>query len=222
MIERESTVLFFRDLHKTLRTLSDEDAGILMKALFAHANKTEPEGLEKSPIAAALYIGISDQIDRLEEYRAKKAISGKIGGSKPKQNEANGSKTKQTEANGKQNRSKPEQSEPPYPSPSPYPSPLYPSSHEEGGKRFAPPTLEEVRDYVREAGLQMDPQRFFDYFTSNGWKVSGRAPMKDWKAAARNWAAREKVYRPENKKDERRIDYDAAIRDLYIREVSGG
>jgi hypothetical protein len=30
-----------------------------------------------------------------------------------------------------------------------------------------------------------------DFYESKGWKV-GREPMKDWRAAARNWARREK------------------------------
>ena len=37
----------------------------------------------------------------------------------------------------------------------------------------------------------MDPQGFVDYYTSNGWKV-GSHTMKDWRAAARNWARKEK------------------------------
>ena len=53
-------------------------------------------------------------------------------------------------------------------------------------KRFAPPTLEEVRAYCRERNNRVDAQRFIDYYTSNGWKV-GRNPMKDWKAAVRTW-----------------------------------
>jgi hypothetical protein len=32
----------------------------------------------------------------------------------------------------------------------------------------------------------VDPERFFNYYTSNGWKV-GKNPMKDWKAAVRSW-----------------------------------
>jgi hypothetical protein len=55
-------------------------------------------------------------------------------------------------------------------------------------KRFTPPTVEEVEAYARDAGLRMDAARFVDHFTSNGWRVGGRAPMKDWKSAARNWA----------------------------------
>ena len=53
-------------------------------------------------------------------------------------------------------------------------------------KRFTPPSLEEVRAYAAEKGLAVDCERFIDYYTANGWKV-GRNPMKDWKAAVRNW-----------------------------------
>ena len=53
-------------------------------------------------------------------------------------------------------------------------------------KRFTPPTIDEVSAYCRERGNDVDPERFLDYYTSNGWKV-GKNPMKDWKAAVRTW-----------------------------------
>lgn len=53
-------------------------------------------------------------------------------------------------------------------------------------KRFAPPTVEEVRAYCSERGNSVDAQRFVDHYESNGWKV-GRNKMKDWKAAVRTW-----------------------------------
>lgn len=56
--------------------------------------------------------------------------------------------------------------------------------------RFSPPTVEEVRAYCDEKGCRIDPQHFVDYYTSNGWKV-GKNPMKDWKAAVRNWSRKE-------------------------------
>lgn len=52
--------------------------------------------------------------------------------------------------------------------------------------RFTPPTLEDVRAYCQERGNKVDPQRWLDYYTSNGWMV-GRNRMKDWKAAVRTW-----------------------------------
>lgn len=53
-------------------------------------------------------------------------------------------------------------------------------------KRFTPPTLAEVTAYCRERQNAVDPQRFIDYYTANGWKV-GKNSMKDWKACVRTW-----------------------------------
>lgn len=69
-------------------------------------------------------------------------------------------------------------------------------THERTQKRFTPPTLDEVRAYCQERKNNVDPEHFIDYYTANGWKVGGRAAMKDWKAAVRNWEKREK---PEKK-----------------------
>lgn len=55
-------------------------------------------------------------------------------------------------------------------------------------KRFAPPTREEALAYGGEIGLpKTEVDRFLDHFTANGWRVSGKAPMKDWNASMRNW-----------------------------------
>lgn len=58
------------------------------------------------------------------------------------------------------------------------------------GKKFKPPTLIEVENYCAERGLQIDAERFIDYYASNGWRV-GKSPMKDWQAAVRNWVRRD-------------------------------
>jgi hypothetical protein len=53
-----------------------------------------------------------------------------------------------------------------------------------------PESIEVVCDYFTHLGLngiaQEEAEKFFDYYTSNGWKV-GKNPMKDWRATARNW-----------------------------------
>jgi hypothetical protein len=48
------------------------------------------------------------------------------------------------------------------------------------------PTLEDVTAYCRERRNQVNPQRWFDHYSSNGWRV-GKNSMKDWKAAVRTW-----------------------------------
>ena len=62
-------------------------------------------------------------------------------------------------------------------------------------KRFVKPKLEELREFCEEKNLNIDVDRFFNYYESKGWKV-GMTPMKDWKAAARNWAKNDSLYRP--------------------------
>lgn len=57
-------------------------------------------------------------------------------------------------------------------------------------RRFTPPTVDEVRAYCKERGNGVDPQRFVDYYSSNGWMV-GKTKMKDWKAAVRTWEQRD-------------------------------
>jgi len=57
-------------------------------------------------------------------------------------------------------------------------------------KRFKPPSAEQVSDYCAEKKLCVDAGQFVDYYTANGWKV-GKASMKCWKAAVRNWHRRD-------------------------------
>lgn len=61
--------------------------------------------------------------------------------------------------------------------------------------RFTPPTTEEIQAYCTEKHYNVNPEHFIDYYESNGWKV-GRNSMKDWKAAVRNWARRDKENQP--------------------------
>lgn len=57
----------------------------------------------------------------------------------------------------------------------------------------ARPTIEEWLGYAREIDwLEDDARSAFDHYQSNGWKVGGKTPVKDWKAAARNCQRRGK------------------------------
>ncbi len=64
--------------------------------------------------------------------------------------------------------------------------------------RFSPPTQTEVFEYMksRDVNNMSEAESFFDYYTSNGWKVGGKAAMKDWKATVRRWV---KKYLQNNK-----------------------
>jgi len=56
---------------------------------------------------------------------------------------------------------------------------------------FQIPELEEVMSFFKENNSTgSEGENFFNYFSSNGWLVGGKAKMKDWNAAARNWINR--------------------------------
>ena len=59
---------------------------------------------------------------------------------------------------------------------------------------FVAPSLEIVKDYFSTIeGTPTDAECFYDYFTANGWRT-GKNPIKDWKAAARNWMRRKSEF----------------------------
>lgn len=62
-------------------------------------------------------------------------------------------------------------------------------------KKFTPPELDEVKTYFKEKkSTSKQADMFFNHFESTGWVVGGRASMKNWKAAARNWITRSEEY----------------------------
>ena len=58
------------------------------------------------------------------------------------------------------------------------------------GRRFAPPSPQDVDNFAKEHGLELDAEAFVDFYASKGWKV-GTTAMKDWHAAVRNWVRRQ-------------------------------
>jgi len=53
-------------------------------------------------------------------------------------------------------------------------------------RRFSKPTLDDVKAYCQERNNNVDAEKWYNYYSANGWKV-GKNPMKDWKAAVRTW-----------------------------------
>lgn len=50
------------------------------------------------------------------------------------------------------------------------------------------PTFDEIKTYFEQKNFpELEAQKFFNYYSSNGWLVGGKTPMVDWIAAAQNW-----------------------------------
>ena len=57
------------------------------------------------------------------------------------------------------------------------------------------PVLKQAQSYFLQNGFsEIEAQKFYNYFESNGWLVGGRTKMKDWQAAARNWMLNAKKF----------------------------
>lgn len=65
-------------------------------------------------------------------------------------------------------------------------------SESESDKR---PTLAEVKDFAQEIGSNVDPERFYQFYSGKDW-MTGSEPINDWKAVFRKWSADEKPKKP--------------------------
>ena len=69
--------------------------------------------------------------------------------------------------------------------------------------KFTPPTLEQVKEYAKEANLNVDCDKFYTYFTTpddsgRTWIDSKGNPVKNWKQKLITWAGRERPSRPKS------------------------
>ena len=90
--------------------------------------------------------------------------------------------------------------------------------------RFAPPSLDDVRNYCSERHNQVNPERFINFYEAKGWMV-GKNKMKDWKAAVRTWEQRDSEQaKPVPKgKDYSQRDYsDDTFKSLELKKLKGG
>lgn len=85
------------------------------------------------------------------------------------------------------------------------------------GRAFRPPTIQEISEYCQSRGNGISAERFFDHYSANGWKV-GKAPMKDWKAAVRNWEKNE-YRKPAEEVSSHGWDYDQLAEAAYRKAI---
>ena len=76
-------------------------------------------------------------------------------------------------------------------------------------KPFVPPTIEEVREYVKENNFIFDADEFFAYYASQGWKKANGQKVVSWKQCCVTWERREQKKGKGNnnqKPSQRKID----------------
>lgn len=165
------SIVFYRSFYEAVKELPPEDFKQTVEAIMEYGlNDAE---INASGVAKAIFIMAKPQIDK----NNRRYENGSKGGRKPKENQTETKK----EPNDNQNATN-----------------IKPNDNvndnvnvnkkesTEKSKRFSPPTLEQVTEYIAEKELKVDPNRFIDFYESKGWMV-GKNKMKDWRAAARSW-----------------------------------
>jgi hypothetical protein len=163
---------FYRSYYEAVRELPKKEQTAVVLAICAYALDEEEPKLTGT--AKAIFSLIRPTLDTSR----RKAEIGKRGGEAKQTESKTEAKAKQTareKENKKENEIEKELENECYITPKP------PTG------RFAPPSVEQVAEYCRERGNGVDAQLFVDHYTANGWKVSGKTPMKDWKASVRTW-----------------------------------
>lgn len=59
-------------------------------------------------------------------------------------------------------------------------------SKDEKSDKKIPPNIEDVKSYCQERENDVDPERWFNFYSAKNWMI-GKNKMKDWKAAVRTW-----------------------------------
>lgn len=70
------------------------------------------------------------------------------------------------------------------------------SEGEERGGENASPTLQQIEEYITSHGLNVNPDRFYHYYSNLGWKTTQGTPIV-WTEKLEEWSSKEKQSKPQ-------------------------
>lgn len=201
MADGKKSLVLYHDIRKPLELLTDEQRGKLFMSLLDYSEYGTDPGFSDPALSMAfsfIRAAIDRDSEKWERTRQRRSRAGRKGA------EVTNGKARQTAANpAKGGNAELDSANPAVNVPVPVPVnvnvPVI-NGESRAAKpptrpRFVPPSADEVRSYATREGLSMNAERFVDYYKAKGWKI-GNASMKDWKAAARNWARRDQERPP--------------------------
>jgi hypothetical protein len=209
------TMVYYRSFRESLRELPPDLYKVVSETIFDYAFEGIAPGADSNAVAKALFIAIKPVIDNAHNRYDACVENGRKGGA-PKGSRNNPS-GKAGEPNQRPNQrpnqepnlykdkdkdvdkdkdidSKGEPTNAEGNDTSVTTSADKPRRGTTKRTAFVVPSLEIVKDYFSTIkGGDTDAECFYDYFTANGWRT-GKNPIKDWKAAARNWMRRKSEF----------------------------
>ena len=181
---RREQFTFYRSYYEALKNLPKRDQTAVLMAVIGYAlDETEPN-LSGVPLSAFALIRPTLDSGR---NKAKNRMK-KIGLNEEQTENKPGTKQEQTGKEGEKEVEREVEREVESERENDSYTPPTPSSR---GKRFSPPTVDEVREYCQERNNGIDADAFVDFYVARGWMI-GKTHMKDWKAAVRTWENRRK------------------------------
>ena len=175
MAKDKKSFILYCDQQGLFNKLPDEIAGKLIKHIFAYVN-------DENPIASDLLLEIAFEpiklqlkrdLRKYDEYIDKQRVNGAKGGRPTKPNE-----TQKTQAFF----DKPKKADNVN---------ANVNANEINKRGFVKPTIEQLKEYMREQGMNDIAENWLNHYEANGWMV-GKNPMKDWKASVRTWKTNQK------------------------------
>jgi hypothetical protein len=163
--------LLYKSFYAPIKHLKDEELGMLFRVLFEYQDGLEVKNLP--PQIGMAFAFFKNQFD-LDEQKYQITVD---------RNKSNGSKG---------GRPKKEETQANPENPVGFLEPRKAEKEKEKEiekdkrKRFTPPTLQDIQNYCKERNNSVNPDKWLNFYQSNGWKV-GKNSMKDWKAAVRTW-----------------------------------
>ena len=212
--EKKSFVLY-HDIRTPLELLTDEQRGKLFLALLNYSEYGELPDFDGALLMAFAFIrtSLDRDAEAWAEKRAKRAEAGRSGGLAKVANASNASSSKQNVANLAVPVSVPVSVSVPVPVNVNTPNTSVgrrTAASPPRAARFTPPTVDEVKTYCVERGSSVDPEKFVDFYSANGWKQGKNKPIVDWKAAVRTW---ERSDAQQKAQDQNRVRTSAEYRE---------
>ena len=212
-------MVYYRSFRESLRELPPDLYKVVSETIFDYAFEGIAPGPDSNAVAKALFIAIKPVIDNAHNRYDACVENGRKGGApKGSRNNPSGKAIQPNQRPNQYHNQEPNlykdkdvdkdkdidiDSKGDFKGESATavsPDAVAPSSADEPRKvaakrtAFAAPSPENLKTYFSTiGGTEQDADTFFDYFEANGWRT-GKNPIKDWKAAARNWMRRKSEF----------------------------
>lgn len=180
MTIKNKTTNIYTEWKPLIDGLSNEEAGKVFKCIFQYQSNEEVKC--SNPVWLFIKSKIDEYNTKGEQISEKRRENGKLGGL------AKASKCQQKLANDGKSSNKTKE-----------------NKIKQNNNII--PSLQEVIDYCNERNRGVDANKWYDYYSSVGWKV-GKNPMKDWRASVRYWEKSNNTQVKQTNSDEENMSRD--------------